>query len=107
MNIVVAYALPHQQTLEELDVPEGTTVEQAIRMSHVLEKHPEIDLAKNKFGVFAKLVKPDQELREGDRVEIYRSLPAKPRDPYASEDKKSRIRAKKARVEREDGAADN
>ncbi|HXH64804.1 MAG TPA: RnfH family protein, partial [Mariprofundaceae bacterium] len=60
MNIVIAYALPHEQTLEELDVPDETTVEQAIRMSHVLEKHPEIDLAQNKVGVFAKLVKLDQ-----------------------------------------------
>jgi len=107
MNVVIAYALPHQQTLEELDVPEDTTVEQAIRMSHVLEKHPEIDLATNKLGVFAKLVKPDQVLREGDRVEIYRALPAKPRDPYANEDKKARIRAKKERVEREGDAAND
>jgi uncharacterized protein len=106
VNIVIAYALPHQQTLEELDVPEGTTVEQAIHMSHVLEKHPEIDLAVNKVGVFAKLVKSDQILREGDRVEIYRALPGKARDPYAAEDKKARIRAKKERLEGGDAAAD-
>ena len=104
MNIVIAYALPHEQTLEELDVPDETTVEQAIRMSHVLEKHPEIDLAQNKVGVFAKLVKLDQVLREGDRVEIYRALSDKARDPYAAEDKKARIRAKKERVEGEGDA---
>lgn len=107
MNIVIAYALPHQQTLEELDVPENTTVEQAIHMSHVLEKHPEIDLEVNKVGVFAKLVKLEHLLREGDRVEIYRALPDKARDPYAAEDKKSRIRAKKERVERDGGATND
>ena len=106
MNIVIAYAMPHQQTLEELDVPDGTTVEQAIRMSHVLEKHPDIDLGTNKVGVFAKLVKPDQALHEGDRVEIYRALPGKTRDPYAAEDKKARIRAKKERLGNEDDAGD-
>lgn len=97
MHVTIVYALPHEQTLEELNVPEETTVEQAIRMSHILEKHPDIDLNVNKTGIFAKLVKLDQPLREGDRIEIYRPLPAKPRDAHAADDKKARIRAKKER----------
>jgi hypothetical protein len=97
MLVTVAYALPHVQTLEELDVPEETTVEQAIHMSHVLEKHPEIDLGSNKVGIFAKLVKLNQPLCEGDRVEIYRALPRKPRDAHAADDKNARIRARKER----------
>lgn len=96
MRVTVAYALPHQQTLEEIDVPEGTTVAEAIATSHVLERHPEIDLAVNKTGIFGKLVKPETALREGDRVEIYRAIPKAVRDPYATE-KKSRIKAKKER----------
>lgn len=98
MHVTVIYALPHEQTIEELNAPDGTTVEQAIRMSHLLEKHPEIDLNENKVGIFAKLAKLDESLREGDRVEIYRALPRKPRDARAVEDKKERIRAKKERV---------
>lgn len=100
MRVTVAYALPHAQTLEELDVPEGTTVAQAIAMSHVLERHPEIDPAVNKAGIFGKLVKPESELQEGDRVEIYRALPKAVRDPYAG-DKKTRIKAKKERLAEE------
>ncbi len=102
MNIVIAYALPHAQSLEDLDVPEGTTVEQAVHMSHILEKYPDINLSVNKVGVFAKLVKLDHVLHEGDRVEIYRALPGKARDPYAVEDKKARIRAKKEKSGSED-----
>lgn len=97
MHISIVYALPHEQSLEELNVPDETTVEQALHMSHMLEKHPEIDLVENKVGIFAKLVKLDQLLREGDRVEIYRPLPRKPRDAHAADDKKSRIRAKRQR----------
>jgi putative ubiquitin-RnfH superfamily antitoxin RatB of RatAB toxin-antitoxin module len=41
---------------------------------------PEIDLAKNKLGVFAKLSKPDAVLRDHDRVEIYRPLLADPKE---------------------------
>jgi len=95
MKVSVIYALPQEQYLEALDVADAISVEDAIKMSHVLERFPEIDLAVYKVGVFAKLAKLDQILRDGDRVEIYRSLPRKPRDAHAADDKKARIRAKK------------
>jgi len=95
MKVSVIYALPQEQYLEELDVADAITLEEAIKMSHVLERFPEIDLSVYKVGVFAKLAKLDQCLRDGDRVEIYRSLPRKPRDAHAVDDKKARIRAKK------------
>jgi len=95
LNISVCYALPQEQYLESLDVSEGTTVQEAIEASKVLILFPEIDMTVSKTGVFAKLVKLDTPLREADRVEIYRSLPRKPRDAHAVDDKKARIRAKK------------
>jgi putative ubiquitin-RnfH superfamily antitoxin RatB of RatAB toxin-antitoxin module len=95
MHISVIYALPHEQFMEELDVAEGTSAEEAVHMSDLPDKHPEIDLSVNKLGIFAKLVKGDQVLQDGDRVEIYRSLPRKPRDAHAADDKKARIRAKR------------
>jgi len=95
MNITVAYALPTEQNLEEMEVPDGTTAEEAIAMSHLLEKYPEIDLTVNKVGVLGKLVAINNVLRDGDRVEIYRPLPKKPRDAHAVDDKKDRIRARK------------
>lgn len=98
MHVSVVYALPQEQWLEELDVPDQTSVEQAIQMSQVLTKFPEIDLAVNKVGIYAKLAKLDQTLQEGERVEIYRPVPRKPRDAHAVDDKKERIRAKKERL---------
>ena len=53
---------------------------EAIESSGVLAKYPEIDLAKSKLGVFAKLAKPDSVLRDRDRVEIYRPLIADPKE---------------------------
>jgi len=97
MHISVVYALPHEQYLEELDVPEGTTAAQAVEMSGLLTAHPEVDLSVNKLGIYAKLVKPDQVLQDGDRVEVYRPLPRKPRDAHAVDEKKQRIRARKER----------
>jgi len=101
MHISVVYALPHEQFVEELDVAEGTTAEEAVQMSGLPEKIPELDLSVNKLGIYAKLVKGSQPLRDGDRVEIYRSLPRKPRDAHAVDDKKARIRARKERRSRQ------
>jgi len=95
MRVWVVYALAHEQFIEQIDVPEGTTAAEAVQMSGMLEAHPEIDLKVNKLGIFAKLVKEDQVLLEDERVEIYRPLPRKPRDAHAVDDKKERIRARK------------
>jgi putative ubiquitin-RnfH superfamily antitoxin RatB of RatAB toxin-antitoxin module len=80
LNVEVIYALPNKQEIIARKLPEGTTARQAIEASGLLLKYPEIDLAKNKLGVFAKLTKPDAVLRDGDRVEIYRPLIADPKE---------------------------
>ncbi len=80
IRVEVVYALPAKQELLTVKVAPGTTVRQAIEASGILEKYPEIDLAKNKLGVFAKLTKPDAVLRDRDRVEIYRPLIADPKE---------------------------
>ncbi|MCE1242808.1 RnfH family protein [Oryzomicrobium sp.] len=80
MKIEVVYALPGHQELVALDLPEGATAQQAIEASGLLAKCPEIDLASNKVGVFAKLVRLDTPLRDRDRVEIYRPLIADPKE---------------------------
>lgn len=79
IKVEVAYALPERQTLLRLEVPEGTTAEEAIQRSGILDRHPEIDLAVSKIGIFAKPVPASRVLREGDRVEIYRPLIADPK----------------------------
>lgn len=78
--IEIAYALPEEQVLITLDVEQGTTVEQAVKLSGVLEKFPDIDLTHNKLGIFGKVTKSDQVLRDKDRIEIYRPLIADPKE---------------------------
>ncbi len=80
LHIEVVYALPAKQQLVTLQLPAGSSVRQAIDASGLLQKHPEIDLTKNKIGIFAKLTKPDAVLRDRDRVEIYRPLIADPKE---------------------------
>ena len=80
INVEVAYAKPERQEIASISLPEGSTVEQAIEASGFLAKHPEIDLTKNKLGIYAKLAKPETALRDRDRVEIYRPLIADPKE---------------------------
>jgi len=80
IEVEVAYARPDEQVILALKVAPGTTIEGAIRLSSVLERFPEIDLATNKVGVFGKLGRLDQALAAGDRVEIYRALIADPKE---------------------------
>jgi putative ubiquitin-RnfH superfamily antitoxin RatB of RatAB toxin-antitoxin module len=80
IRIEVVYPLPDKQELFSVKLPVGATVRQAIEASGILQKHPEIDLGKNKLGIFAKLAKPDTEVRDRDRVEIYRPLIADPKE---------------------------
>jgi putative ubiquitin-RnfH superfamily antitoxin RatB of RatAB toxin-antitoxin module len=78
--VEVSYALPDTQVIIPLEVAQGTTIEQAIKQSGVLDTFPEIDLTTNKVGIFSKLGKLDKILREKDRVEIYRKLIADPKE---------------------------
>lgn len=80
IKVEVLYALPHEQTLLIVEVPQGSTLADAIKISGILEKYPDIDLTKNKLGIFGKLSKQDVVLRDMDRVEIYRPLIADPKE---------------------------
>ncbi len=80
IKVEVVYALPAQQDLVPLTLPAGSTLQQALEASGLLAKYPEIDLAKNKFGIYSKISKLDTVLRDRDRVEIYRPLIADPKE---------------------------
>jgi uncharacterized protein len=79
IEVEVAYADPERQLIVKVEVPAGTTAIEAARLSGIEEQFPEIDLGKNRMGVFGKLCKPDRPLNAGDRVEIYRPLLVDPR----------------------------
>ena len=79
MIVEVAYALPDKQSLVSLEVEKGTTLEEAIEASGILDSFEQIDLTKDRVGIFSKFATLDTVLREKDRVEIYRPLIADPK----------------------------
>ena len=80
ITIELIYALPNEQTLLTISVKEGTTIEEAIYQSGILEKYPEISLSEMKVGIFSKVTPLSEKLRDRDRIEIYRPLIADPKE---------------------------
>ena len=72
-----------------LILPDQATVSDAIQLSGLLMKYPEI--IKYKVGIYAKLVTYNTQLKSGDRVEIYRELIKDPKETR-------RIRANKKMI---------
>ncbi len=79
ISISVAYALPDNSFWQTLHVDKGTTAREAVEKSGVLELFSELKADSLTLGIYARPVKPDQVLAEGDRVEIYRPLLVDPR----------------------------
>lgn len=80
IRVEVVYALPERQYLRTVSLEAGGTVEQAIRASGLLELRSDIDLMKNKVGIYSRPVKLGDKLNDGDRIEIYRPLIADPKE---------------------------
>jgi len=87
ITVEVAYALPQKQKIIALQVAEGTTALEAVRLSGITNEFPDIDLETAKMGIFGQalgtkgLKKADEHaLQEGDRVEIYRPLVSDPKE---------------------------
>ena len=78
MHVGIAYADKFKQTWLKLDMPDGSTVRDAILRSGLLNQFPEIDLDRNQVGIFCKITRLDAHLADGNRVEIYRPIIADP-----------------------------
>ncbi|EIC20024.1 RnfH family protein [Thiorhodovibrio frisius] len=78
MQVSVAYADKFKQTWLTLDVPDGSSIQEAIEHSGILRQYPDIDLDTQRVGIFGRLSKLEAKLKPGDRVEIYRPITADP-----------------------------
>ncbi|MEX2500693.1 MAG: RnfH family protein [Wenzhouxiangellaceae bacterium] len=79
LRIEVVVAWPELQVLVPLELERGATVADAIKHSGLGERFPDLEISPERLGVFAARRKPDDLLRDGDRVEIYRPLKVDPK----------------------------
>lgn len=80
LSIDVCYALPDRQVLRRMQFDTPVTISEAIAASGLAPEFPEIDLTTNKVGIFGKRSALEAQLRDGDRVEIYRPLIVDPKE---------------------------
>ena len=78
MNVGVCYAEADRQLWMRLEVPDDSTIEEAIKLSGVLKLYPDINLGTQKVGIFGKIATLETIVNEGDRVEIYRQITVDP-----------------------------
>ena len=81
LEVEVAYApAPGQVDLVTVSLASGATVLHALRASRLLERHPDIDLAVQRVGIWGRLKTLSDPVRDRDRVEVYRALKVDPKE---------------------------
>jgi putative ubiquitin-RnfH superfamily antitoxin RatB of RatAB toxin-antitoxin module len=95
ITVEVVHAGVDRQVLRAVEVPTGSTVQQALSLSGMASEFPGLDLADCPVGIFGKVVSRERVLEQGDRIELYRPLLADPKEVR-------RLRAAKAVQARKD-----
>ncbi len=88
ISVEVAYAQPEEQKMISLQVSAGATIQSVIEHSEILTMFPDIDLTKQKVGIFSKLKELTDIVSDGDRIEIYRPLLIDPKEARRAKAKK-------------------
>ena len=95
ITVEVAYALPREQALVTVSLPCGATALDAIRLSGLPERYPDISALLGQpgaIGIYGKVVAADAPLADRDRVELYRPLTV---DPKEARRRRARLRVEK------------
>lgn len=96
IQVEVVYGLPQRQKLFTLSVSADSTIEQVIQDSGILALFDDIDLSKNKVGIWNRAAKLTDIVEDLDRIEIYRPLIADPKE----------VRKRRAEKAKQEGRAD-
>lgn len=95
ITVEVLYAYPDNYFLQKVELNSPLNIEEVILKSGILEKYPEIDLHKNRVGIFSRPAKLSDIVEDGDRIEIYRPLLADPKEIRRKRAEQQRAEAKK------------
>ncbi len=104
LRVEIAYS-PAARVVDrvELCLAEPCTVGEALRRSGLLQRHPEIDLERQRIGVWGRPRRVDELLRDGDRVEVYRGLRVDPKEARRLRQRRQSARAPRRGAGRSEG----
>lgn len=82
INVSVVYALAQEPIIIDLQVAEGSTLLQAVELSGMAQKVPDLDLSSAAIGIFGCRItnKDSYQLKPNDQIEIYRPLIRSPEE---------------------------
>ena len=80
IEVELVFAGAERQRLISIQVGEGATVAEVISRSGIDQDFPDERIDKLAVGIWGKLVGRDHTVRDGDRIELYRSLQIDPRE---------------------------
>jgi hypothetical protein len=79
IHIEIVYAQEQQAIVKALPMAPGSRVGDALAAAAVAAEFAGVDLANAPVGIYGRLARRDQELKDGDRIEIYRQLVLEPK----------------------------
>jgi len=79
-EVEIVFASPERQLLKSVVVAAGGTVAEAVAKSGLREDFPDFEIDSLATGIWGREVKRTQAVKEGDRIELYRSLELDPRE---------------------------
>ena len=79
LSIEIVYAHPQSSISKSLRLRQGSTITDALAEAASDADLSGVDLANGPVGIFGKVARRDQTLKDGDRIEIYRPLLEEPK----------------------------
>jgi putative ubiquitin-RnfH superfamily antitoxin RatB of RatAB toxin-antitoxin module len=79
LRIEIVYAQPHCSVVKSFSLPAGAMIADALSLVASDPDFLGVDLANSAVGIFGKVARRDQQLNDGDRIEIYRPLVEEPK----------------------------
>jgi putative ubiquitin-RnfH superfamily antitoxin RatB of RatAB toxin-antitoxin module len=79
IRIEIAHAGAEVQTVAAISLEPPATVADALRLAAADPRFAGIDLQDATVGIFGAIVAREQQLADGDRIEIYRALAVDPK----------------------------
>jgi putative ubiquitin-RnfH superfamily antitoxin RatB of RatAB toxin-antitoxin module len=96
LKVEIVYARPERAIVKNLALPPGSRVADALRLAALDPDFSGVDLANSPVGIFGRLTRPEEVLRDGDRLEIYRPLAADPKAARRARVEESRKKSRPA-----------
>jgi uncharacterized protein len=78
--VTICFAQIDRVWLEELTIPEGATLADALQASRFTTEHPNFDWRHTGLGVYGKKCALNTLAQDQDRIEIYRPLAFDPKE---------------------------